>query len=317
MNTSSSPCFVGIDVSKDSLDVCVRPLGQQWSLANNPKEIAGLVCKLKQLDVERIIVESTGGLETQLATQLAAAELPVVIINPRQARDFARATGQLAKTDRLDAAVLAHFGEAIKPEVRPLPSDQSRKLEALLTRRRQLVDMMVGEKNRLASCGHNKQVARDILDHISWLEKRIHRCDEEMRKALEESPIWRANDDLLKAVPGVGSVTSRTLLASLPELGQVSNKEISALAGLAPFERTSGRWKGESHISGGRANVRSVLYMATMAAIRCNPVIRSFYQRLIAAGKKKKVALTACMRKLLTILNSIIKHQRPWMATAK
>lgn len=317
MNTSSSPCFVGIDVSKDSLDVCVRPLDQEWSLANNSKEIAGLVSKLKQLAVERIIVEATGGLETQLATQLAAAELPVVIINPRQARDFARATGQLAKTDRLDARVLAHFGEAIKPELRPLPSDQSRKLEALLTRRRQLVDMMVGEKNRLASCGQNKEMARDIRDHISWLEKRIHRCDEEMRKELEKSPNWRAKDNLLRAVPGVGDVTSRTLLAALPELGQVSNKEISALAGLAPFERTSGRWKGESHIQGGRANVRSVLYMATMAAIRCNPVIRTFYQRLVAAGKKKKVALTACMRKLLTILNSIIKHQRPWRATAQ
>ena len=309
---NSSSCFVGIDVSKSSLDVYVRPLDHSSSVANSPKAIAELVEKLKLLSPERIIVEATGGLETILVSQLAAGGLPVLVINPRQGRDFARATGQLAKTDRIDARVLAHFAQAIKPKLRTIASDQVRDLEAILTRRRQLVDIMVAEKNRLASTQGQKQIARDIKEHIAWLERRIARCDSELGQALRESPMWRAKEDLLKSVPGIGDVTSRTMIASLPELGELSNKEIAALVGLAPFARQSGRWKGESHIRGGRANVRSVMYMATLTAIRCNPVIKAFYKRLVKAGKKKKVALVASMRKLLVILNSIVKHQRPW-----
>jgi transposase len=311
MNNNSS-CFVGIDVSKASLDVYLHPLDQICSFANSPKEISALVERLKLLTVERIIVEATGGLETLLVSQLAAAGLPVFVINPRQARDFARATGQLAKTDSLDAKVLAQFAQAIRPKLRPIASDQARNLEAILTRRRQLVEILVGEKNRLASTVGQKQIARDIKEHIAWLERRILRCDSELGQALKESPVWRAKEDLLKSVPGVGDVTSRTMIAALPELGELSNKEIAALVGLAPFARQSGRWRGESHIRGGRSNVRSVLYMATLTAVRCNPVIKGFYKRLLKAGKKKKVAITACMRKLLVILNAIVKHQRPW-----
>lgn len=310
MNNSS--CFVGIDVSKASLDVSIRPLDQAFSLANSPTEIASLIQRLKLLTVERIIVEATGSLETILISLLAAAGLPVLVINPRQARDFARATGQLAKTDRIDASLLAQFAEAIKPELRPIASDQARHLEAMMVRRRQLVDILVAEKNRLASLQGQKQIAREIKEHIAWLERRIARCDTELGQAIRESPVWRAKEDLLRSVPGIGEVTSRTMIAALPELGELSNKEITALVGLAPYARQSGRWRGESQIRGGRAKVRSVLYMATLTAVRCNPVIKGFYKRLIKAGKKKKVALVASMRKLLVILNSIVKHQRPW-----
>ena len=307
-----SPCFVGIDVSKESLEVFVRPLDQQSSLPNTPKEVAALVSRLKPLAISRVIIEATGGLETLLVSELAAAGLPVAVINPRQARDFAKATGQLAKTDRIDAGVLAHFGEAIKTELRPLPSGQALRFEALLVRRRQLVDMVGAEKNRLSVPSLHKEIRRDITLHIQWLEKRIARTDSELGEAVEASEAWRVKDDLLRSVKGVGEVTSRTLLALLPELGEVTNKQITSLAGLAPFVRQSGRWKGECHIGGGRASIRQVLYMATLSAIRCNRVIRAFYQRLLARGKKRKVALVACMRKLLVILNSIVKHQRPW-----
>ena len=309
---SSSPCLVGIDVSKDSLDVSVRPLNLDWSLANNPKELVGLVSKLKQLAPERIIVEATGRLETLLVSQLAAASLPVVVINPRQARDFAKATGQLAKTDRVDARLLAHFGEALKPRLRPMPNDEARNFEAILMRRRQLVDMLAAEKNRLAISTHQARIARDIKEHIRFLEKRIAGCDSDLRHAIEESEVWRVKDDLMKSVPGIGEVTSQTMIAILPELGELTNKQIAALAGLAPFVRESGRWRGESHIGGGRAEVRKVLYMATLTAIRCNPVIGGFYERLKGRGKKRKVAMTACMRKLLTILNAIVRDGRPW-----
>ena len=309
---NSSPCFVGIDVSKAHLDVSVRPLNQDWSLPNCPAEIASLVERLKLLTVDRILVEATGGLETILVSLLAAASLPVLVINPRQARDFARATGQLAKTDRIDARVLAHFAEAVKPTLRAIASDQARNLEAILVRRRQLVEILVAEKNRLASLQGQKQIAREMKEHIAWLERRVGRCDTELGELIRESPVWRAKEDLLRSVPGVGEVTSRTMIAALPELGQLSNKEITALVGLAPYARQSGRWRAERHIRGGRAGVRSVLYMATLTAVRCNPVIKAFYKRLVKAGKKKKVALVASMRKLLVILNSIVKHQRPW-----
>lgn len=312
MSHSCSPCFVGIDLSKDSVDIAIRPTGEVFSLCHDLKEFPSLISKLKALAPQRIVVEATGGIETLLVTELAAADLPVVVINPRQARDFARATGRLAKTDRVDAGMLAHFGEAVKPALRDLPSEEARHLQSLLARRRQIVEMIVSEKNRLTKLSLDVKVARDIKAHIQWLEKRLKRCDSDLRKSLQGSEVWRANDNLLKSVPGVGEVTSQTLLASLPELGELTNKQIAALVGVAPFAQESGRWRGKSRISGGRANVRAVLYMATVSAIRCNRVIQAFYQRLVGAGKKKKVALTACMRKLLVILNAIIKHQIAW-----
>jgi transposase len=317
MSNSSSACFVGIDVSKATLDVHRRPQAQSWQIAYDSKPLPALIKQLQALALERIIVEATGGLETLLVSHLAAANLPVCVINPRQARDFAKATGQLAKTDRIDAAVLAHFGEALKPELRPLPSAQAQQFEALLQRRRQLIEMLVAEKNRLLQCHDLRAISSDVRQHIAFLEKRLGRCDGELRQAVEQSPVWRAKDNLLKSVPGVGEVTSLTLLASLPELGELSNKEIAGLVGVAPQTRQSGRWRGQARCGGGRAGVRAVLYMATLTATRYNPVIKSFYQRLVKAGKPKKVALVASMRKLLVILNAIIKHQRGWREPQK
>ena len=306
---------VGIDVAKDTLEIAVRPDNQQWSTKNRVEDFPALIDKLRQIAPERIILEATGGWEVPLANHLAAADLPVIVINPRQARDFAKATGQLTKTDKVDSRILAHFGEAIKPPVRPLPDEQTQALADLITRRRQLVDMLVAEKNRLVTVQHRPALKRDVEAHIKWLEKRIDQLDDDLRKQLEKSTVWRVNDELLQSVPGVGDVTSRTLLAELPELGTLSDKEISALVGVAPRPNDSGRRTGQAHIRGGRANVRSVLYMAAMTAIRYNPVIKTFYQRLLGKGKLKKVALTACMRKLLVILNSMIKKQKSWSPT--
>lgn len=315
--SDTPPCFVGIDVSKDSLDIAIRPTQEQFSLANEPREFPALVQRLQGLSVSRIVLEATGGYELLLLTQLAAAGLPVVRVNPRQARHFAQATNQLAKTDRLDARVLAQLGEQLQPEVRPLANQQQQEFEALLTRRRQLVEMLVAEKNRRQQVGHLKRVAKDLDAHIAWLEKRLQHSDRELRETVERSAVWKVNDQLLQGVPGIGDVTSLTLLAQLPELGNLSNKQISALVGVAPYANDSGPRRGERHIRGGRASVRAVLYMATISATRCNPVIKEFYQRLVKAGKKKKVALVACMRKLLTILNAIIKHQQPWREPQK
>jgi transposase len=306
---------VGIDVAKDTLEIAARPENKQWSTKNLMSDFPTLIEKLRQIAPERIILEATGGWEVPLANHLAAAGLPVIVINPRQARAFAKATGQLTKTDKVDSRVLAHFGEAVKPPVRPLPDEQTQALADLLTRRRQLVDMLVAEKNRLVTVQHRPALKRDVEAHIKWLEKRIDQLDDDLRQQLEKSTVWRVNDELLRSVPGVGDVTSRTLLSQLPELGTLSDKEISALVGVAPRPNDSGKRTGQAHIRGGRANVRSVLYMATMTAIRCNPVIKTFYQRLLGKGKLKKVALTACMRKLLVILNSMIKKQKTWSPT--
>lgn len=303
---------IGIDVAKDTLEIAVRPANEQWSCANRVEAFPSLIERLQQLAPERIILEATGGWEAPLANHLAAAGLPVIVINPRQARDFAKATGKLTKTDQVDARCLAHFGEAVKPPVRALPDEQTQALAALLTRRRQLVEMLVAEKNRLVTVQHRPNLKRDVAAHIQWLEKRIAQLDEDLRQQLEQSPVWRVNDQLLQSVPGVGEVTARTLLSQLPELGTLSDKEIAALVGVAPHACDSGQRKGPAHIRGGRANVRSVLYMATLTAIRCNPVIKAFYQRLLAKGKLKKVALTACMRKLLVILNAMIRKQKAW-----
>lgn len=303
---------VGIDISKDHLDLHVRPSGETWRVAHHPEQFPSLVTKLKELDAERIVMEATGGLEILLATELLAAGLPVAIINPRQARDFAKATGQFAKTDQVDARVLAHLGEALQPPVRPLPDEDTRALEALLTRRRQLIDMLVAEKNRHAALGRQPKLQKGIAEHIAWLNQRIADLDDQLKQQLEQSPVLHETDRLLQSVPSVGEVTSRTMLAFLPEIGTLTHKQIGALVGVVPFARQSGRWKGECHIRGGRAEVRTVLYMATLTAIRCNPTIKAFYQHLLAKGKKKKVALTACMHKLLTILNAIVRHREEW-----
>ena len=303
---------IGIDVAKDQLDIHARPTGETWRVAHTPDQFPALIARFKELDAERIVIEATGGLEVLLATQLAAAGLPVVVINPRQARDFAKAAGQLAKTDQVDARVLAHFGEALQPPVRPLPDEETRALEALLTRRRQLVDMLVAEKNRHAALSRRPELQENVAEHITWLNRHIADLDDQLKQQIERSPIFCREDRLLQSVPGIGDVSSRTMLACLPEIGKLTDKQIGALVGVVPFARQSGRWQGEAHIRGGRSEVRTVLYMATLSAIRCNPTIKTFYQHLLAKGKKKKVALTACMHKLLTILNAIVRHQEEW-----
>jgi transposase len=315
--SDTTPSFVGIDVSKETLDIAIRPSNEQLSLANDPREFPALVTRLQALSVERIVVEATGGYELLLLTHLSAAGLPIVRVNPRQARHFAQATNQLAKTDAVDARLLAQLADQLKPEVRPLPDEQQQEFEALLTRRRQLVDMLVAEKNRRQQVRHLKRLAKDLEAHIEWLEKRLKQSDQQLRQRVEGSAVWKVNDDLLQGVPGIGEVTALTLLAQLPELGKLSNKQISALVGVAPYARDSGPRRGQRRIGGGRASVRAVLYMATMTATRYNAVIKEFYERLIKAGKKKKVALVACMRKLLTILNTIIKEQKPWREPQK
>jgi transposase len=261
-----------------------------------------------------IVLGATGGLEVPLAGALAAAGLPVVVINPRQVRDFARATGQLAKTDRLDAQILARFAEAIRPPIRPVPDEQTQALAALVARRRQLIEMLTAEKNRMRLAARPMQ--KRVQAHVTWLEKELATINTDLTATMRESPVWREKEEVLRSVPGVGPVLTTTLFANLPELGTLTRKEVAALAGVAPFPRDSGTLKGRRAIWGGRAHVRAALYMAALVATRRNPVIRAFYQRLCQAGKAKKVALTACMRKLLTILNAMLKSGRPWRVTA-
>ena len=302
--------YVGIDVSKDYLDVAVRPTGQQWRMGNTEEGRDQLVERLQGLAPALVVLEATGSLEVPVAAALGTADLPVAVVNPRQVRDFARATGKLAKTDKLDAQVLALFAERVRPVPRPLPNLQSRELSALLARRRQLVAMLTTERNRLGSALPN--VHPGIQEHIAWLEGKLGDLSDGMSQLLQGSPLWRETEDLLRGVPGVGPVLSTTLLAELPELGTLDRRQIAALVGVAPLNRDSGTLRGKRTVWGGRAKVRAVLYMAALVAARFNPVIRAFYQRLLAAGKPKKVALIACMRKLLTILNAILKHRTPW-----
>lgn len=302
--------FIGIDIAKASLDIAVQPEGTVWSCRNDEAEFKPLVKQLRLREPKLIVLEATGGLEIPVVAAMASAGLPVVVVNPRQVRDFAKATGQLAKTDRIDARVLARFGEAVRPAIRPLKDVKTRELDALLTRRRQLTDMLTAEKNRLSSAP--KSVRKDIKNHIVWLEKRLRDVNSGLNSAIKGSPIWCEHDEILQSTPGVGPVLSVTLLAELPELGTLNRRQIAALAGVAPFNRDSGKFRGKRAIWGGRAEVRSVLYMSTLTAVRYNPVIRAFYQRLTKAGKKHKVAMTACMRKLLTILNVMIKNQTSW-----
>ncbi len=306
----SIPQFVGIDVSKATLDVAVRPSGQSWQIDYDEPSVTQLIDHLQGLAPQRIVVEATGGLERIVVAALVAAGLPVVVINPRLARDFAKATGRLAKTDRIDAQVLAHYGEAIRPSLRPLPDADTQQLRALVARRRQLMDMMTAEQSRLSAAP--ARIRDAIAPHITWLQHQVASLDDDLDGMLKASPLWRERDDILQSTPGVGPVLSCTLMSHVPELGDLNRKEIAALIGVAPFNRDSGTWRGQRTIWGGRATVRAVLYMSTLVATRHNPVIRAFYERLLAAGKMKKVALTACMRKLLTILNAMVKNQQRW-----
>jgi transposase len=308
---SADPLNVGIDVSKAALDIAIRPTGQHWQIPHTNDAIHDLASQLVSLHPFLVVLEATGGLEIPLTGALATAGLPIVVVNPRQVRDFAKATGKLAKTDAIDAHVLAHFAEAVRPTPRPLPDAQTQAISAMLARRRQIVAMLTAEKNRLRTA--NGAVREDLLQHIAWLEERLSKLDTDLRETLRQSPIWREKDNLLQSVPGVGPVLSLTLLAQLPELGTLSRRQIAALVGVAPLNRDSGTLQGKRTIWGGRASVRAALYMGALVASRWNPVLRAFYQRLCAAGKPKKVALTACMRKLLTLLNAMLKYRTLWL----
>jgi transposase len=301
---------VGIDVSKKYLDIAIRPTAERFRVENDEAGLAELVKRLSKVSCQRIVVEPSGGYELELVHTLARMKLPVVVVNARQIRQFAQATGRLAKTDAIDADVLAHFAEAIQPEIRPLPDDSHRELEALITRRRQLVDMRGAEQKRRQTAP--KAVHPNIDQHIEFLSKQIDDIDAALRKLVRSTPVWREADELLQSVPGVGPVLSATLTALLPELGRLNRRQIAALVGVAPLNNDSGQKSGKRSVWGGRAPVRAVLYMAAHSAARYNPPLTSFYQRLITNGKTPKVALVAVMRKLLTVLNAIMRSHQPW-----
>lgn len=307
--------YAGVDVAKTSIDVAIHVSGEHRSFGNDEGGIDRAVAYLKELAPTLVVLEATGGIELPLVATLAVVEVPVAVVNPRQVRDFAKSTGKLAKTDILDARVLAHFAAAIHPQPRPLPDAHSQELGAILSRRRQLIGMLVAEKNRSRTA--RGKVRQRIQEHIAWLEKDLTDIDGDLKQKLQQSPVWREKDNLLRSVPGIGRVLSATLLADLPELGALNRRQIAALVGVAPLNRDSGAFRGKRTVWGGRAPVRAALYMATLVATRHNPVIKDFYHRLCAAGKAKKVALTACMRKLLTILNAMLKHRTPWDYSTK
>jgi transposase len=306
--------LIGIDVAKAELVIAARPSGERWTVANDERGIRTLVDRVQGAKPELIVLEATGGYELLCVAALVAAALPVVVVNPRQVRDFAKATGQLAKTDRIDADILALFAERVRPDVRVLPDADAQELEALLARRRQLLEMLQAEKNRLGQVfGRGKRpVKKSLKSHITFLERELRIADTDLGTMIRQSPAWRERDDLLQSVPGVGRVLSLTLLADLPELGRLSRRQIAKLVGVAPLSRDSGTLRGRRFVQGGRASVRAVLYMGALVATKRNPIIRAFYQRLLAAGKPKKLALVACMRKLLTILNMMVREQQPW-----
>jgi transposase len=307
---SAGAIYVGIDVAKAQLDIAVRPSGEQWTMPHDDAGIARLVSQLQGFSPTLIVLEATGGLELPVTAALAEAGLPVAVVNPRQVRDFAKATGRLAKTDTLDAQVLARFAEAVQPTPRPVPDAQAQELTALLARRRQLIAMSVAERQRLGSALPAVRVG--IETHIAWLDQELANVDSELRRTIQDSALWRVKDRLLRSVPGVGPVLATTLIAELPELGSLNRKEVAALVGVAPLNRDSGSLRGRRTIWGGRRRVRTALYMGTLVATRHNPLLRSFYERLCEGGKAKKVALTACMHKLLTILNAMVKHDAAW-----
>ena len=302
--------IIGIDVSKAYLDLWVRPGGRAWRCDYGEAELSEVVLELSRLEPDGIIVEATGGLEVPLVAELSAADLPVVVVNPRQVREFGRASGRLAKIDRMDAQLLADFGATMRPEARPLPDACLRELRALVTRRRQLIGMQTQERNRRRQAP--ERVVQQIQEHLVLLGEQVAQLDRDIAALVQANPVWRAQAELLRTIPGVGPTLTATLIAHLPELGKASHKEIAALVGVAPYNRDSGTMRGKRTVWGGRRQLRSVLYMATLVATQYNPTIRAFDQRLRAAGKAPKVALTACMRKLLTICNAMIKTATPW-----
>lgn len=303
--------FIGIDVSKETFHYHLRPAAQADSLPRSPAGIRQFVRLLANVRVELVVMEATGGYETLLAAELAAHSIPVVVVNPRQIRDFAKSTGRLAKNDALDAAIIAHFAESVRPAIRPLPDSETQAFSELVARRRQLIELHTAESNRL-QIARAPKVIRSIKRIMASLVKQLEDIDDDIDETVSSSPIWKEKDDLLQSVKGIGPATSRSLLAELPELGRINRRELAALAGLAPFDHDSGKFKGQRCISGGRGPVRAALFMATLNATRSNPTIRTFYQRLRAKGKAFKVAMTACMRKLLSILNMILKTKTPW-----
>ena len=305
-----SGIYVGIDVSKDRLDVAVVPSGDKRQFSNDEAGLSKLLGMLVKLAPTLVVMEPTGGFEVPLAGALAAEGLPVAVVNARQIRNYARAVGKLAKTDKLDAMIIAEFAHKVEPEVRPLRDEENQEIKAIVSRRCQLVEMLKAEKNRLAIAP--KHIKPNIMAHIEWLRREMDDLDRNLRELIEASPIWREKDDLLRSIPGIGNVISATLLAELPELGTLNRREIASLAGVAPFNQDSGTIKGKRRIWGGRTSVRHALYMAALVGTRYNPVIKAFYTRLLQKGKAKKVALVACMRKLLTILNSIIRYRKAW-----
>lgn len=306
----NSEHFIGIDVSQAHLDVNVVPDGQAAQFVNDEAGVAQLVKFLKPINPTLIVLESTGGLETLAISILSAMQYPVVVVNPRQVRDFAKATGKLAKTDKIDAAVIAEFACVLRPEVRQLKDEQTQLLSALNARRRQIVDMLTAEKNRLHRAPMPNR--KNIAAHIRWLEKNLTDINKDIHKTIRKTPVWREKDDILQSFKGIGPTTSASLLSDLPELGRLENKKIAALVGVAPFNCDSGRYRGRRRVWGGRSQVRRILYMATLSAVRSNPVIKSFYNRLRQSGKSHKVALIACMRKILVILNAMVKNNTLW-----
>lgn len=308
--SKSGEAYVGIDVAKRWLDVAVRPTGERWRIANEATAIQELAGRLESLQPELVVLEATGGYERLALAELAAAGLPVVAVNPRQVKDFGRATGRLAKTDRLDAEVLAHFAAAVRPTPRPVPDEAAAMLTALLARRRQVVAMITAERNRRATA--RPPVIAQIDAHLAWLQRDLDGLEDDLGKVLRTSPAWREDEQLLRSVPGVGPIVAMTLLADLPELGKLGRKQVAALAGVAPLNRDSGIRRGRRVTFGGRATVRAALYMAVIVGIRHNPLLQAHYRRLLAAGKAKKVAVVACMRKLLLILNALLRYRTPW-----
>ena len=305
--------FVGIDVSKDRLDVHVRPTDETFAVARDGEGLAALIERLATLDPDLVVMEATGGFEQTVAAAVVAAELPLAVVNPRQIRDFARATGQLAKTDALDAKAIATFAEKIRPEVRPVPDEQARALGELVARRRQLIEMMIAERNRRRQLT-SRRLLKGVDRVLAMLQKELSALESELADGIRGTPAWRERDELLQSVPGIGDVVARTLIADLPELGRLDRKQIAALVGVAPLNRDSGKMRGKRTTWGGRAKVRCALYMAALVASRRNPVLKAFYQRLVSAGKAKKLALTAVMRKLLTILNAMVRDNTRWQS---
>lgn len=306
--------FVGVDVSKRTLDMHVRPTGEVRAVANDAQGIAELREHLLELQPHLIVLEATGGYERELSIALALAGLAVAVVNPRQVRDFAKAVGKLAKTDRVDAGVIALFGERVRPEPRGVPEEEARELDALVRRRQELMEMITAEKNRLGMA--KGSLKPSIREHVQFMQRWLSDIELELRRVVESSPLWRAREDLLTSAPGVGEKTAHALIAQLPELGRLTSKQIAALVGVAPFARDSGRYRGQRRIWGGRASVRSALYMATFAALHCNPIIRAHYHHLLNRGKEFKVAMVACMRKFLVILNTMVRFNTPWCPSA-